>query len=88
MPVNGHHAEAKPSHATSSTATLSHSLNHDKSILALVVSSTNIIAGTEGGEMLVRLSPSACRVPWPNLIVAELPSRILPKSLLSSCPQR
>ena len=56
MSVNDHHADAKPSHAAGSMATLSHSLNHDRSILALVVSSTNIIAGTEGGEMLVRLS--------------------------------
>jgi di- and tripeptidase len=46
-----HQPNGKPANAT---ATLSHSLNHDKSILALVVSSTNIIAGTEGGELLVR----------------------------------
>jgi hypothetical protein len=33
--------------------TLAHKLKHDKSILALVVSSTYIYAGTEGGEILV-----------------------------------
>jgi hypothetical protein len=32
---------------------LTHSLKHDKSILALAVSSENIFAGTEGGEILV-----------------------------------
>jgi hypothetical protein len=62
-------AEAKSFNAESGTATLSHSLNHDKSILALVVSSANIIAGTEEGEMLVRAPSSVCRCPKPNLIV-------------------
>ncbi|KAF2713424.1 glutathione degradosome [Pleomassaria siparia CBS 279.74] len=32
---------------------LSHRMKHDKSILALVVSSRNIFAGTQGGEILV-----------------------------------
>jgi di- and tripeptidase len=46
-----------------SSAILSHSLSHDKSILALAVSSTHIIAGTEGGELLVRPpSAVACRL--------------------------
>ncbi|OCK79980.1 glutathione degradosome [Lepidopterella palustris CBS 459.81] len=35
------------------TPVLLHRLRHDKSILALVVSSTNIFAGTQGGEILV-----------------------------------
>jgi hypothetical protein len=86
MSVNGHHhAEAKPA---SSSATLSHSLKHDKSILAVVVSSTHVIAGTEGGEMLVRLPPTTSRVPRPNLILVELPSRIIPQGFLNCCPQR
>ena len=32
---------------------LTHSLKHDKSILALAVSSESLFAGTEGGEILV-----------------------------------
>jgi di- and tripeptidase len=36
------------------TPSLSHRLKHDKSILALAVSSKCIFAGTEGGEILVR----------------------------------
>jgi hypothetical protein len=32
---------------------LTHSLKHDKSILALATSSDSIFAGTEGGEILV-----------------------------------
>lgn len=35
------------------TPALSHRMKHDKSILALAVSSTNIFAGTQGGEILV-----------------------------------
>lgn len=35
------------------TPSLSHRMKHDKSILALVVSSQYIFAGTQGGELLV-----------------------------------
>lgn len=35
------------------TPTLVHRMKHDKSILALAVSSHNIFAGTQGGEILV-----------------------------------
>jgi hypothetical protein len=38
--------------------TLAHSLKHDKSILSIAVSSKFVYAGTEGGEILVRSSPS------------------------------
>lgn len=37
---------------------LAHRMKHDKSILALVVSSRYIFAGTQGGEILVRTSTS------------------------------
>lgn len=33
---------------------LAHRMKHDKSILALAVSSHSIFAGTQGGEILVR----------------------------------
>jgi len=36
------------------TPVLSHRMKHDKSILALAVSSRYIFAGTQGGEILVR----------------------------------
>jgi di- and tripeptidase len=35
--------------------TLSHRMKHDKSILALAVSSQYIFAGTQGGEILVHM---------------------------------
>ncbi|KAF2870395.1 hypothetical protein BDV95DRAFT_575718 [Massariosphaeria phaeospora] len=38
---------------TARTPTLSHRMKHDKSILALTVSFTNVFAGTQGGEILV-----------------------------------
>ena len=37
----------------SRTPTLVHRMKHDKSILALAVSSQHIFAGTQGGEILV-----------------------------------
>jgi di- and tripeptidase len=37
------------------TPALSHRMKHDKSILALAVSSQYIFAGTQGGEILVRV---------------------------------
>ena len=37
----------------SRTPALSHRMKHDKSILALAVSSQYIFAGTQGGEILV-----------------------------------
>lgn len=37
----------------SRTPGLSHRMKHDKSILALAVSSSSIYAGTQGGEILV-----------------------------------
>lgn len=37
------------------TPSLSHRLKHNRSILAIVVSATCIFAGTEDGEILVRL---------------------------------
>jgi hypothetical protein len=43
----------KPSAAVSKTPVLAHRMKHDKSILALVVSSQYIFAGTQGGEILV-----------------------------------
>lgn len=36
------------------TPTLAHKLKHNKSILALAVSTDTLFAGTEGGEILVR----------------------------------
>jgi di- and tripeptidase len=39
--------------ATCKTPMLAHRMKHDKSILALVVSSQYIFAGTQGGEILV-----------------------------------
>jgi di- and tripeptidase len=48
-------AEKLPA-AASKTPVLAHRMKHDKSILALVVSSQYIFAGTQGGEILV------CRV--------------------------
>jgi hypothetical protein len=41
------------------TPVLSHRLKHDKSILALVVSTNCLFAGTEGGEILVMFSETS-----------------------------
>lgn len=38
------------------TPALSHRMKHDKSILALALSSQYIFAGTQGGEILVRVA--------------------------------
>jgi di- and tripeptidase len=43
----------KPAAMLSKTPVLAHRMKHDKSILALVVSSQYIFAGTQGGEILV-----------------------------------
>jgi hypothetical protein len=40
----------------SRTPVLAHRMKHDKSILALAVSSQYIFAGTQGGEILVRMA--------------------------------
>jgi di- and tripeptidase len=39
--------------ASPSAPALSHRMRHDKSILALAVSSSSLFAGTQGGEILV-----------------------------------
>ena len=46
------HPRAAPN--DSRTPSLVHRMKHDKSILALAVSSQHIFAGTQGGEILVR----------------------------------
>lgn len=51
MDTNGH-PKATPNDGR--TPTLVHRMKHDKSILALAVSSQYIFAGTQGGEILVR----------------------------------
>lgn len=43
----------KPAERTARNPALSHRMKHDKSILALAVSSECIFAGTQGGEILV-----------------------------------
>lgn len=43
----------KPNGGPEDLVRLSHRLQHDKSILAIAVSSRHIYAGTEGGEILV-----------------------------------
>jgi di- and tripeptidase len=43
-----------PLKAASVVPGLAHRMKHDKSILALAVSSQYIFAGTQGGEILVR----------------------------------
>lgn len=48
------HPDAVPSDGR--TPSLVHRMKHDKSILALAVSSQHIFAGTQGGEILVRWS--------------------------------
>lgn len=66
MPANSSMAElpqhaaaidsSGPQHAAPSngrTPALAHRMKHDKSILALAVSSQSIFAGTQGGEILV-----------------------------------
>ena len=52
MDSNG--AEKTAPYANSKTPALTHRMKHDKSILALAVSSQYIFAGTQGGEILVR----------------------------------
>jgi di- and tripeptidase len=49
MDINGERTKA----AGRRTPALAHRMKHDKSILALAVSSRNIFAGTQGGEILV-----------------------------------
>ena len=44
-----------PDDSPAAAPTLSHRLKHDKSILALVVAAERIYAGTQKGEILVRL---------------------------------
>jgi hypothetical protein len=51
--ANSNGAE-KPATPTYRTPVLAHRMKHDKSILALVVSSQYIWAGTQGGEILVQ----------------------------------
>lgn len=46
-------SRAKAVASDSRTPTLVHRMKHDKSILALAVSSQHIFAGTQGGEILV-----------------------------------
>jgi di- and tripeptidase len=55
----------KTAAAISKTPVLAHRMKHDKSILALVVSSQYIFAGTQGGEILVSGAQmqSTCRRP-------------------------
>lgn len=48
--TNGH---AKAASGPGRTPKLVHRMKHDKSILALAVSSESIFAGTQGGEILV-----------------------------------
>lgn len=45
--------KAAPKYGHGCTPALSHRMKHDKSILALAVSSHFIFAGTQGGEILV-----------------------------------
>jgi di- and tripeptidase len=45
----------------SNTPVLAHRMIHDKSILALAISSQYIFAGTQGGEILVRSTESQGR---------------------------
>jgi di- and tripeptidase len=56
-PAYHDHAERngveEPAPMTSKTPVLAHRMKHDKSILALAVSSQFIFAGTQGGEILV-----------------------------------
>ena len=55
---NGNNMDAKSSSGPGGTAPLlSHRMKHDKSILALAVSSHYIFAGTQGGEILVGREP-------------------------------
>lgn len=49
--MNG--AQKMASKPTNKMPVVSHRMKHDKSILALVVSSQYIFAGTQGGEILV-----------------------------------
>src|SRR5689334_5417643 len=48
--LNGH---ARGRSSSNRVPALSHRMKHDKSILALAVSSKDIFAGTQGGEILV-----------------------------------
>jgi di- and tripeptidase len=43
----------RPAVSLNRTPSLSHRMKHDKSILTLAVSSKYILAGTQGGEILV-----------------------------------
>ena len=49
------------------TPTLSHKLKHNKSILALAVSSDTLFAGTEGGEILVGILIMLLHVLYTNM---------------------
>lgn len=49
----GTNGTEQPMSSADRTPALSHRMKHDKSILALAVSSQYIFAGTQGGELLV-----------------------------------
>ena len=51
---------AKSEGTDAMTPVLAHKLKHNKSILALAVSSDTLFAGTEGGEILVSTLASCC----------------------------
>jgi di- and tripeptidase len=53
LPLTDSPVDSDDDSSTSCTHELIHCLQHDKSILSLVVSSSRIFAGTEGGEILV-----------------------------------
>jgi di- and tripeptidase len=53
IPLTDSSTDTDDDNSTSCTHELIHCLQHDKSILSLVVSSSSIFAGTEGGEILV-----------------------------------
>lgn len=55
---HSHHSESisvdgSDKSAFTTPPALTHTLKHDKTILSLIVSSSYIFAGTEGGELLV-----------------------------------
>lgn len=52
--MDTHGVEQTAPDANNKTPVLTHRMKHDKSILALAVSSQYIFAGTQGGEILVR----------------------------------
>lgn len=63
MPAMGSNGTEQPFPPAHPTPTLAHRMKHDKSILALAVSSQYIFAGTQGGEILVclgRHSATSC----------------------------